>query len=370
MKTEKIILLSALLLSMACHNEHDDAVLPIIYAERTIIVYMSADNDLSADALDDIEEMKKGYIDNGIHLIVFADLARELPYLLEIVQDSAKTIKTYPEINSADVSQMQEVLNDIADLYPAHSYGLVLWSHGTSWLPSNIPLRSFGRDHGSEMDISGLSKSLSTHFDFILFDACLMGAAEVVYELKDKTDYIIASSMEIIYKGFPYDRIIPELVKPVIDYKSVARHYSDYYDTMPGAYRSATVSVIETRYLQELAYRLKQLFENNTTSIHLFDRTSVQRLDTYQEQYCFDLADFVDTVFPETDKSLFADQLNNAVVYKAHTPMFLSEYEIKTYCGLSCYIPHPSREDLNNYYKTLQWYKDSGMDKNNFYPAN
>ena len=59
-----------------------------------------------------------------------------------------------------------------------------------------------------------------------------MGAVEVVYELKDKTDYIVASSMEIIYKGFPYDKVIPELIKPAINYKSVAKHYFDYYDNM------------------------------------------------------------------------------------------------------------------------------------------
>lgn len=41
--------------------------------------------------------------------------------------------------------------------------------------------------------------------------------------------------------------------------------------------------------------------------------------------------------------------------------MFLSEYEIKTYCGLSCSIPHPQRNDLNSYYKTLKWYKSVGI---------
>lgn len=370
MKTEKMIMLFVLVVLVACRAERDDDHLSIVYAERTVIVYMSADNDLSADALDDIEEMKKGYTDIGVHLVVFADLSRESPYLLEIAPGSGNIVKTYPEINSANTSQMQEVINDIVHLYPAHSYGLILWSHGTSWLPSNIPLRSFGRDHGSEMNIPDLSMALPIHFDFILFDACLMGAVEVAYELKDKTNYIIASSMEIIYEGFPYNRVIPELIRPAIDYKSVAQHYYDFYDNMQGAYRSATVSVIETRYLQELALRLKQLFENNETTVHPFDRTAVQRMDTYQEQYCFDLVDFVNTVFPVTDRNLFTDQLKKAVVYKAHTPMFLSEYEIKTYCGLSCYIPHPLREDLNNYYKTLQWYKDSAMDIKYFYPTN
>lgn len=99
--------------------------------------------------------------------------------------------------------------------------------------------------------------------------------------------------------------------------------------------------------------------------IHPFDRTAVQRMDTYEERYCFDLADFVTALLPEIDKSQFMDMLGKAVVYKAYTPMFLSEHEVNAYCGLSCYIPHPSREDLNDYYKALQWYKDSGMEKLN-----
>lgn len=359
MKTGKIVLLSVLLVFVACGKEEED-ILPVVYAERTIIVYMAADNDLSADALNDIEEMKEGYRDNGIHLIAFVDLAREAPYLLEITPDSGKTVKIYPEINSADATQMREILADVTSLYPAHSYGLILWSHATSWLPAGLPLKSFGRDHGKEIDIPDLASALLVHFDFILFDACLMGAVEIAYELKDKTDIFIASSTETIYTGFPYDKIIPELLKPKINFRSAAQSYFDYYNNMQGAYRSATISVIETRYLSELSNQLKLIFENNAV-VQSFDRTSIQRLDVYEEQYCFDLLDFVNVAFPYSDKSAFVNQLNQTVVYKAHTPMFLSEYEIKTYCGLSCYIPHLLRNDLNRYYSSLQWYIDSGI---------
>lgn len=366
MKTLKQVLLIVWIICSGCQSVKEGETMPEVYSERTIIVYMSADNDLSADAIDDIEEMKKGYLDNGVNLVAFVDLARESPYLLEMTPGSGKIMKTYSEINSASAARMQEVLMDIIELYPARSYGLILWSHGTSWLPSNTSLRSFGKDHGSEMDIPDLSISLPVYFDFILFDACLMGSVEVAYELKDKTGYIIASSMEIIYKGFPYDRVIPELVKPAIDYKSVARHYFDYYDSMKGAYRSATISVIETRYLRELALQLKRLFDENTANAHPLDRAAVQRMDTYEEQYCFDLEDFVNAVIPGSGKSQFINTLDNVIIYKAHTPLFLSTYEIATYSGLSCYIPHPEREDLNSYYKTLAWCEDTGMDKIGF----
>ena len=34
-------------------------------------------------------------------------------------------------------------------------------------------------------------------FDFVLFDACMMGCAEVYYELKDAARYCIASVLDI-----------------------------------------------------------------------------------------------------------------------------------------------------------------------------
>ncbi|MDR2087524.1 MAG: hypothetical protein LBP72_10195 [Dysgonamonadaceae bacterium] len=328
---------------------------------RTIIVYMAADNDLAADALSDMEEMKQSFSENGVSLIVFADLSDEAPYLLQIGQDKETFIKSYPELNSADANTLKEVIQEIVDMYPALEYGLILWSHGTSWMPSGSGLRSFVKDSGKEMNITDLAESLPVKFDFILFDACLMGSVEVIYELKDKANFIIASSTETIYTGFPYDEIIPELLKLQIDFHAVVQHYFDYYNSLQGAYRSATVSVVETKHLPELATQLKLLFENNAFDRETFNRAAVQRLDVYEEQYCFDLLDFVDEALPNVNKKDFIAQLERAVVYKNHTPQFLQLYDINTYCGLSSYIPHPQRNDLNNYYKGLEWYADSGI---------
>ena len=95
---------------------------------------------------------------------------------------------------------MKQVLNDIIQMYPAQEYRLILWSHGTSWLPAGSSLRSFGEDSGKQMNIPDLAENLPIKFDFILFDACLMGSVEVVYELKEKANFIISSSTETIFK--------------------------------------------------------------------------------------------------------------------------------------------------------------------------
>ena len=361
-KINILFLIVYTLISSSC----DRSELP--YSElskKTIIVYMAADNDLSYDAIADIEEMKQGFPKTKNNLIVFADINGKPPYLLKIDREKGTVIKSYPELDSTDPTTLAEITKEVIRLYPAEEYGLILWSHGTSWLPAAATLRSFGKDagsaNGSGMNIPELAKSLPAKFDFIIMDACLMGAVEVAYELRSNTDLIIASSTETIANGFPYDEIIPELMEPVINYQSVAKHYYDYYNNMSGAYRSATISVVNTHYLEALSHQLKLLFESNNAQVSLTDRESIQHLDIYEEQYAFDLLDFVKNIFTTTDVDDFINILNQVVIYKAHTPMFLSKYKIKTYCGLSSYIPDQEMERLNLYYKTLEWYNAAGI---------
>ncbi|MDR1340381.1 MAG: hypothetical protein LBK58_10070 [Prevotellaceae bacterium] len=356
---KRIVLLLILLAVLAACNKEDDID---ISPARTIIAYMAADNDLSGDALVDLEEMKRSYKETGVNLIVLMDVANKDPYLLRITEGGSETIKVYPEFDSADPANMNNLLREIIEMYPSDDYGLILWSHGTSWLPAGMQLKSFAADGNRQMDIPELTEALPLRFSFILFDACLMGSVEVAYELKDRADYIIASSGETIYEGFPYDLIIPELIKQQPDFRKVAENYFMYYNGQENElYRSATISVVNTRELEALAAVTAQAIAGQAFDMTTFDRRSVQRLDVYAEQYTFDFMDFVNKAFPETDKTALTEHLNKAILYKAHTDGFIGMYDIDTFCGLSCYIPHPSRDDLNSYYLYLNWSQASGF---------
>jgi len=328
---------------------------------RTIIVYMAADNQLSDDAWDNLDEMQFVFAENGVNLIVFIDPSDDLPQMLKIERGGYKLVKTYTEFNSADAIHLKQVLNEIISLFPAASYGLVLWSHGSSWLPAGVQLRSFGEDNGRQMDITALAAALPVKFDFILFDACLMGSVEALYELRDKADFIIASPTEVISMGFPYEPIIQELIKDQPDLTKVAAAHHDFYDGLPGVYRSASVSLIKTSELEQLAALTGQLVAEQPFDMGLVERTSVQRLDVFEEQYAFDFLDFMEQVFPTADLSGLKRQLDKTVLYKAHTPRFLDEFDIHAFCGLSCFIPHPQRSDLNAFYQQLAWCLDSGF---------
>jgi hypothetical protein len=345
---------------VSCRKEETQEKTPAL---RTVIVYMAADNNLWDVAYIDIEEMNQGYIETGVNLIVLMDIANETPCLLKITEDGEQTVKTYPEFNSADPADMSRLLEETVEMYPSGSYGLILWSHGASWLPAGVQLKSFAADGSRQMNIPELAEALPVHFSFILFDACLMGAVEVAYELRNKTDYIIASSTETIDTGFPYDLIIPELLSSAPDLRKTAEHYFNYYDRQEDAHRSATISLIDAKELDNLAGITNRLISGQTFDITSFDMTSVQPLDIYDEHCTFDFLDFITKAFPEADKRLLLEQLEKTVLCKAHTAEFLEEYEINTYCGLSCYIPHSSRNDLNSYYQQLSWCQAGGYGK-------
>lgn len=81
------------------------------------------------------------------------------------------------------------------------------------------------------MNISDLHEALSVapHFDFMLFDACYMQSVEVIYQLRDRTDYFIGSPTEIPGPGAPYEAVVPALFsqdKPEIN---IAESYYTVY---------------------------------------------------------------------------------------------------------------------------------------------
>ncbi|KAA6321941.1 hypothetical protein EZS27_028467, partial [termite gut metagenome] len=248
-KTVKFLLYLPIILGF-CGCEKEEPELPL-KGRRTVLAYLAADNSLSSFSEEDISEMMEGVMelkDEADRLIVYVDnnYRREgQPQLLRLKKDKTGTvvkevIRTYETQNSVSVEVMKEVLSRTFGNFPAASYGLVLWSHGDGWAPANnqkLSLsRSFGEDESgsTKMDISDLHEVLRDyHFDFVLFDACFMQSVEVVYELRDCSDYFIGSPTEIPGPGAPYQT----LVKSMFGEKNtvavdVANAYYKYYKDM------------------------------------------------------------------------------------------------------------------------------------------
>lgn len=361
-------------------------------SDCTVIVYMAADNNLASNARRDLEEMKKGDLPyyfaegSGNVLLVYADISGESPKLMRLSKDRFGTVNTevlmeYEDQNSCSDSVMRSVLTYASGLFPSENSGLVLWSHATGWLPagyysnpysvagdgSYVPypvredpfsqyVKSFGAEDGVEMDIKDLAEALPVHYSFILVDACLMGGIEVAYELKDKCDYFIASAAEILADGFPYDKVISDFFDGRQGLENACRKYYEHYK-----YDGATIAMVDTRRLNALAESCLDIFLAGRSAIGSIDMDSVQGYFRMDKHWFYDLDDFMSRISSEENYKVFSDALQKAVVCKWYTDPFyiggVPQFSIKTFSGLSTYIPNPENSVLDEYYKTLAWNK-------------
>jgi hypothetical protein len=362
----------------ACDPDEPDFS-PPASNRRTVLVYLGTDNNFRAEAAEKTAQLKSSWNETSDgNLLIYSDTG-EKPALVHIYYhpqrgNIADTIETYPPENSASPATFTRVLNRVKEYRPAASYGLVVLSHATGWLPAEMSepapkLKSVILDKGTDetdnyMELSDFAASIPYKLDFIIFDACFMGSVEVAYELKDKTDYLVASPAEVLSPGFVYSTMMQHLLgrgvlnTPEADLTAVARDFYEYYNGQSGLYRSATVSVIKTSELEHLKRLCHSAPDAET------DLTGVQTFGYGTQKIYFDLGDYIQKRSPERYGE-FQSAFDNCIVYKACTDSYYSAgtgtlQVIRTFSGLSVYVPQPQYPHANAAYKKLKWAEETG----------
>lgn len=356
----------------------------VVKRPKTVLLYMVANNNLSYDAENSISRLQNGYIpaEEG-NLLVYKHCAGMDPVLLHIKKGEegtvvADTAYRFPPRVSATKSALTQALNVTQALFPADSYGLILWSHGTGWIPplassssaaqeqrsGSCPERTFGLDGKVELEIRDLAQAIPYKLSFMLMDACFMGGIETAYEVKDSVDYYIGSPAEILTESFPYHKIMQHIFKSTPDYAAVCKEYYDYYNAKSGAERSATVALMDCSKLVEVAEVAKRVFDQYGERIASLDLSLLQPyFRGSSSKYFYDLKDLVDAIADASLSAEFAAALERAVPYKASTPYFI-ELPIRSFCGVSTYVPgNPADTKLADYYKQYKWNQATGMIK-------
>lgn len=381
-KIRFILLIWCSLWLTGCHDSED-----VGRSSRTVLVYMAADNSLSRYGYENMELMLKGLQVSDGNLIVYFDPSDGVPSLFQLTYEKGKAvqkvIRTYEEENSASAAVLRRVLSETRQLFPADSYGLILWSHGLGWLPvdysfpggyrmrrtGDIPPTKYfasdehpGTENGKGILIEELAEALPYRLNFILFDACFMSSVEVLYALRDQAEYIIASPAEVIANGFPYDRIVPCLWGDEEAYKRVCREYYDYYSTHPngGSWQSATIALVKTSELEGLAREVREVLRGRMTEMGGLASGSVRRytLIQYVPDVFFDLGEYIRTVGTAEQYAAFKAQADKTVIYKAATDAFNDvPLPAEEYSGLSTYVPLSRWAGMNTVYAGSDWAK-------------
>lgn len=305
-------------------------------------------------------------------------------------------LKEYEGASYASAEGIADILNEVKTQASALNYALIVGVHGCGWTyasdwsrypyyarPSvtrprdnnfsgiqfgpdpNAPLtRFFGSVSLAEnaMDISTLAEGIresGLKMQYILFDACYMSNIETAYELKDVTNYMIASGSEIMAAGLPYRSMWSYLNSPTPNYSSIVSTSVNFYKNSSAPF--CNLAAIDCRQVEKLASVMKDINAENQlqASVNL---DSIQHLDGFRPNLFYDLETYVDSLRPSgylLDQ--FKSQLKLTIKASDHTDeaytcIYSSDsFKIKNYCGITISDPSQHSVAIKGREKTGWW---------------
>jgi hypothetical protein len=261
--------------------------------EWTILVYLAADNDLSAQALVDLKGMKRGARSSSISVLAELDPRPKGSPSRRFMLAPGGTLESdvvaeLGETNSGDPRTLAKFFRWALRAAPAKRYMLVLWGHAQGWddtdpydhrrgarklfsakarsHDASFPLGrdDTSRDYLDNRELVSVLKSFRKLAgrppDILGMDVCLMAMVEVLYEIRDHAGLVVASEEIEPTTGWPYSNVIEAFSRDsrassLTLARKIAREYvASYPDD-----RRVTQSVLRADHVAKLARALDRL---------------------------------------------------------------------------------------------------------------
>ena len=276
----------------ACSSDDDGNVTPPQPAARTVIAFISGDNNLADSLNSDYNEMIAGSakLSSDVNLIVVNDLKNKLPFIAKVSDGTATTVRKWDDdfyVTTPD--SMLSIMQWIVNTYPAKEYATIFTGHGNGSRQMRDTVQTdihriyaYGIDYNTSsndgiwINIPSLAAVLSNlktpeglpiYQEFIFFDCCNMQTVENAYELRNYTKYISAPVSEVAAEGANYNEVVPLLSYNFDNDPSQLLFYNDKI--------KLCASVIDTDALERLLDATRNVLyeiksndsDSNTTSL-------------------------------------------------------------------------------------------------------
>ena len=120
--------------------------------------------------------------------------------------------------------------------------------------------------------------------------------------------------------------------------------------------------MIDCHNLEPLAEVCKDIFAAHSEGLTSIEPSAVQRFYRSNKHWFYDLESIVrEAGATEEEIARLQDALDGCVLYKEHTPEFMNEFKIDIFSGFSMYLPRNGSNELDKFYRTLQWNQATGL---------
>jgi len=258
---------------------------------------------------------------SGLDLNSGAHLLRMFDGKLEKIESST--------VNMAHPDTLKSFLEKSLKLCPSENTNLIITNHG-------MGIRGVAAEGklGTTVDTidfltpGDLKVALRNHhFNLIVFETCVTSNVEMLYELKENTDYIVASQENMIGSGYFYEKIIPKLL---LNSDMTPQEYAtEFADTYSHEFKLLTLSLVKTSSLGDLnnevdalAKEIREEYAKNDDSFHKKIIKTYKMTTTIDACNSIDLFDFCENILLNNFTTIIKEKaqaiinLKNSVVLK------------------------------------------------------
>lgn len=329
--------------------------------EWTILMYMSADNNLESAAIEDFLEMEKSKL-NTKEVTVLVLLDRCPSYdssngnwnntklfrlktgsdgtAKEIISEEIECVElglnasNHNELDMSAYMSLARSVNFVYENYPANHYGIIFWGHGEGWRGFCYDLTSETRMSLNQMKL-GLQTGLNgKKLDLIGFDSCFGAEMEVFYQIRDFAKYSFGVEGLLGINGMNYEDVFNLFsMKKEKSTLNLIDSFMVQYKTSYEKYKRSVFSVVDLENIQELCKKFNEFCKSISKSITTESiRDEIKDSLIYNtNQYFYEDSDSdvyidVDSVVTELSKTsvvnddiinckeMFFEARNNAVI--------------------------------------------------------
>jgi subtilase family serine protease len=362
-----------------------------IIAEWSFMVYMDADNDIewmavSSGPKGDFLEMSEIGSTEDLNVVVQLDrhggkdwcydfgdwtTCKRFKITKNLKPDSEADFNE--EVNMGHPNTLYDFITWVKKDYSAQHYCLVLWDHGSGW-EGCCKDNTSNDDKLTLQEIKQAFKQAGIKFDVLVFDACIMGNIETVYQLNDYTNTVIASEDVGGHRMSPYDAILQELTKkPNMGWDELGRIWVDeYYKFYKLNYPKYdfSVSKVDTKHIvllkdsvDTLAKKLIQYWPSYRKEISAA-RNNAEKYakSTNHEDEYVDIYDFSQLIKESDVPNDLKNAAGNVIDLINHCVYSKNISSHPNSKGLSIYFPLKGSAKYKDEYDQLDFAKDTKWD--------
>ncbi len=266
-------------------------------------------------------------------------------------------------VSMTDEGELSDFIRFCARTAPADRYMLIFWDHGGGSVSGYGYDETRPNDSMNLVEISRALDDAGVLFDFIGFDACLMGTLETAIAMEPYADYLIASEEAEPGTGWYYTNWLKLLNQSSsTNTLNLGRQICDDFTTKNAMYASSTGTTLSVVDLAELggtvAEKLGQFgsgltgqLQSNQYQEVAYARNGSREFSPANRLDQVDLVDFCLNLNTKESKSL-AQAVQSAVKYNRVNG-------ITNAYGLSIYFPNSSLKSVNS---MIQICEEIGVD--------